>query len=108
MTDANWERLKLIEQTPYLITDNVLLNDFKWLIEQAKRGQLMEQYRFESEMHLDLYEKVLAANSNLGEALEFYADRENYINGNHDLMGELPSRVQMDEGELAREVLGLE
>lgn len=108
MTSANWDRLKIIEQTPYLITDDVLLKDFKWLIEQARKGQLMEQYRFESEMHLDLYEKVLAVNKNLGEGLQFYADKEKYTIEYHDLLGELPSEVQMDEGEIARKALGLE
>jgi len=38
MPETNAERLKIIKNTPYLITDNVLLKDLKWLIKQAEES----------------------------------------------------------------------
>ena len=37
MKVSNEERLKVIKGTPYFISDDVLLKDFKWLVEQAEK-----------------------------------------------------------------------
>lgn len=41
LTEA--ERLKIIEQTPYAINDAVLLKDFKFLFEQAKKLEWLKE-----------------------------------------------------------------
>ena len=82
-----------------------LTEDIDYLIEQAEHTQIAkEDVRIIEEKISNLY----IEGARLRETLKFYADRESYTNGHHDLMGGLPSRVQMDEGELARDVLGLE
>lgn len=90
--------------------------DIEWLIEQAERVQEMEEKNKELNGSLEIYTSSLSLKSTLlddseyenkryREALAFYANKENYSKGYHDLLGEVESEIEMDEGSLARQVI---
>lgn len=95
-------------------------DDWKWLIQQAERVQVLEeqitkrygqgykQGRFEEQ--LEAYENttlpLLAKNQRYKQALEFYADEKNYDLQKHDdIYDHYFTEVSEDEGEKARQAL---
>jgi len=92
----------------YILSDE----DFHWLMEQAERVQELESelnkqieigYKFEVEVY-DLAKE----NKRYREALEFYADRENYKPDPYHYdpyIGEYISMIDYDNGATARQAL---
>ena len=103
------KRLQTIKGTPYLITCDVLQKDFHWLVNQVE--ELEEQLKYEkmTRVGMDSIEQYMndikKENKRYKEALKFYADRGNYINDHDDILGELPSVIDFDEGEIASKAL---
>lgn len=76
--------------------------DIDWLIEQAERVE--ELGALSSNEWVDVvgkFERYVA----LREALEFYADEENWI-GVITSIGNFPGKVEKDQGDKARQALG--
>ena len=111
-------RLEEIKAQYHLLTRNgydlgAWDEPFSWLIEQAKRAQELEQKLHFCEMtklSMDSVEKyteqIKSKNKRYREALEFYADRDNYKLEHFDPnLNDYMSTVDYDEGMKARRAL---
>lgn len=83
--------------------------DIEWLIEQAERAQEFEnRYDEQLEESQTTYNYFNSEIKRLRGTLGFYANKDNYSHGYHDLLGEIESDVEMDGGFIARQTLGEE
>lgn len=116
MAETSKERLTEIEERQsYTERDGldyslVRVDDFNWLIDQAKRSQelekLIKSHAPEGRNYTNRqYVRLIREFTRIEEALEFYANKDNYSHGYHDLLGELESSVEMDEGLIARQAI---
>src|SRR5699024_8198308 len=72
----------------------ITFHDVEFLIEQSERAQALEK---ENEKAYKAIKHEMILDSSYREALEFYADKENYVEG--------PMEVELDGGEKARQAL---
>lgn len=84
--------------------------DLTWIIKQAERAQELEIYKRGLEIEENAHEKTKKVNKHYREALEFYADEENYVKGefkalNPNAKSIMMSSVEWDDGEKARQSL---
>lgn len=102
---SNEERLENISPIGFDQEGNVLVNgqDYHFLLEQAEKAQELDN-RIQNKI-LPEIEKGYKQNMRFREALEFYADKDNYKRPYDDLLRYLPSEMDHDEGEKAMEVL---
>ena len=93
------DNAKFIESLP----KNWIIN-IEWLIEQAEK---VEEYKEIIEMTGENYELEQETNKRYREALEFYANRENYNPKHYDPNSDngYMSTIDYDEGEKARQTL---
>lgn len=116
MSETNLERLfEIEERQSYTERDGldyslVRVDDFNWVIDQAKRAQelknLIKTHAPEGRNYTnEQYVKLIRDFTRIEEALEFYANKDNYSHGYHDLLGKIESDVEMDEGALARQAI---
>lgn len=104
------ERLERIKNNSKGLMDNegrftdlfqLKVEDYVYLIEQAER--------VEDLLKMNSYlRKQREENARLREALEFYADKENYVSKEEYLMENLPSNVEFECGKIARQALDRE
>ncbi|MEK3995650.1 hypothetical protein MKY29_12915 [Psychrobacillus sp. FSL K6-2365] len=105
MTDK--ERLKIIRETPHLITCDVLSKDFKWLIEQAEKieslqSQLDAKLIFINNGWEEERYALQDGNMKLREEIEHY--KMKYENTG-SMFGRQAQRTLLDENKRLREAL---
>ena|SRR5690625_2484546 len=109
------ERLEEIKQYLVLLhnasdvdeeTKDYIFKDLKveWLIEQAERVQELEDIIYKDERQAVL-ESMCEQNKRYREALEFYADEENYKPFDGIFLSSYQNKVDEDGGKKARQAL---
>lgn len=80
--------------------------DVKWVIKYAKE-QVERVQELEEVLNIDApsYQRVMEQNKRYREALEFYADEENYKPFDGILLSNYQNKVDEDGGEIARKAL---
>jgi len=78
--------------------------DIQWLTQQAEKAQELES---DIKVNKKSVDWLLYQNKRYKQALEFYADEENYDRpyDNEDYFDYLPSEMDFDKGEKARQTL---
>lgn len=111
MTDK--ERLENIKEQYQWAVENRLANrvddsDIEWLIQQAKRVEESEKERDEwkdtSQFYYMTNQELREQNKRYKQALEFYADKENYFLKQR-MTSSFYTPIELDKGEKARQAL---
>lgn len=109
MTDK--ERLEEIKNNDisYLLYGTKLKDYWEWLIEQAERVRELEEERSEWKDTAQSYymtnQELREQNKRYREALEFYANEENYKPFDGIFLSSYQNKVDEDGGEVARKAL---
>ena len=105
------DKIKEIEQKYDMWADDFNLDpqDVEWLIEQAERvheleDELIVQKEYFEELQNN-HIRVCNQNKRYREALEFYADKENYKPFDGIFLSSYQNKVDEDGGEIARKAL---
>lgn len=93
----------------YLLGGTMIRADWNWLIEQAERVQELEKEN--ENLLFDInhlyYHRILLENQRYKQALEFYADEENYeLDISYNPAQAIDCMILDDSGHQARKALG--
>lgn len=83
----------------------VAQSDIEWLIQQAERAQEYDRELISLEDNKHYVSEMLAKNKRYREALEFYADKENYKPFDGIFLSSYQNKVDEDGGDKARKEL---